>query len=60
MIKTKEERKKWEDLTPDERYERMAWSVAASTALETCESPHEIYRRMMLRHQKRMSDEGAD
>lgn len=45
-------RKKWGDLTPDERFERMAWSVATSTALETCESPHEIYRRMMARHQE--------
>jgi hypothetical protein len=45
-------RKKWEDLTPDERFERMAWSVATLTAFETCESPHEIYRRMMAWHQE--------
>jgi hypothetical protein len=48
----------WESLTPDERFERMAWSVATSTALETCESPHEIYRRMMARHQQSKKTEG--
>jgi len=43
----------WGTLTPDEQFERIAWSVATSTALETCESPHEIYRRMMAQHQER-------
>jgi hypothetical protein len=45
--------KKWSELTPDEQFERIAWSVATSTALETCESPQEIYRRMMVQHQER-------
>lgn len=48
----------WESLSPDERFERMAWSVATSTALETCESPHEIYRRMMAQHQERKKTKG--
>jgi hypothetical protein len=41
------------ELTPDEQFQRIAWSVAVSTALETCESPQEIYRRMMVQHQER-------
>lgn len=44
--------KKWCELTPDEQFERVAWSVATSTALETCESPQEIYRRMMAKRQE--------
>lgn len=44
---------KWSELTPDEQYERIAWTVATSTALETCEPPQEIYRRLMIRHQER-------
>lgn len=41
--------KKWSDLTQEEQFERIARTVATSTALETCENPHEIYRQIMAR-----------
>ena len=48
-----EDKNKSDDVSPDERFKRIAWSIATSTASETCESPHEIYCRLMVRHQAR-------
>lgn len=41
------QRKKWKELTPRERYERLSWSVATSSAIETGENPQKIYERLM-------------
>lgn len=51
-MSTERKHKPWSELTEDEQFERIARSVASSTALETCESPHEIYRRIMAQRQK--------
>jgi hypothetical protein len=48
-----EDKTRVDDVSLDERFKRIAWSIATSTASETCESPHEIYRRLMVRHQER-------
>lgn len=36
----------------EEQFSRVAWAIAVSTAQETCESPQEIYRRLMVQHQQ--------
>jgi hypothetical protein len=41
----------WPELTAKEKFSRIAWAVATSTALESCESPQEIYRRLMVKYQ---------
>jgi hypothetical protein len=40
------------ELDSGEQFKRIAWQIATSTALETCESPQEIYRRLMVRRQE--------
>jgi hypothetical protein len=56
MNENTEDKNKSDDVSPDERFKRIAWSIATSTASETCESPHEIYCRLMVRHQERKQD----
>ena len=53
MNENTEDKNKSDDVSPDEKFKRIAWSIATSTASETCESPHEIYYRLMVRHQER-------
>ena len=53
MIENTEDKDKSDDVSADEKFKRIAWSIATSTALETCESPYEIYCRLMVRHQER-------
>lgn len=43
---------KWLELSEEEQFKRVAWAVATSTALETCESPQEIFMRIMAQHQQ--------
>jgi hypothetical protein len=38
---------KWNDLSPEQKQKRIAWSVATSTALETREDAVLIYERIM-------------
>jgi len=45
----------WADKTPEERFRTLAWSVAASCAIETGEEPTVIYERMMKRHEDKLS-----
>ena len=56
MNENTEDKNKSDDVSPDEKFKRIAWSIATSTASETCESPHEIYYRLMVHNQERKQD----
>lgn len=44
----------------DKQFSQIAWTIAVSTARETCESPQEIYRRLMLKRQQNNQDEQTE
>ena len=48
---------KWLELSAEEQFKRVAWAIATSTALETCESPQEIFMRIMAQHQQTKATE---
>lgn len=39
----------WEEMTPRERYERLAWSVATSCVIETGGDVTKVYEELMKR-----------
>jgi hypothetical protein len=41
----------WNKTDPEEQRRRVAWSVATSCAIETGESPVDIYERMLKKFQ---------
>lgn len=43
----KDLRMKWNELLPEEKQRRIAWSVATSCAIETRQDPVDIYNKIM-------------
>ena len=40
-------RKRWKESSPEDRFKKIAWSVATSCAIETREQAIDIYEKLM-------------